>query len=139
MKNLDERTILLQIKNGNLQNFEILYKKYYNKVFFLTVKMIGNEKLAEDISQEVFIDAMYGVKNLKNLDIFSAWLTKIAISKVNSNIKKLIYQKNNFLNENYSTLINVISDNLTIEEILIKKEVSNDFLKKIVAKILFFI
>lgn len=128
MCNLNEKQILLQIKQNNLESFDYIYIKYYKKVFFLALKMLSDEKLAEDITQEVFIDIIHGIKNLKNLDIFEAWIRKITINKVNTKRKKEKLVKENQLNYDNELLNNIICDESSLEDSLINSEFKKDFL-----------
>ncbi|MCX0375037.1 RNA polymerase sigma factor [Clostridium perfringens] len=128
MCNFNEKQILIQIKQNNLENFDYIYKKYYKKVFFLALKMLSDEKLAEDITQEVFIDTIHGIKNLKNLDIFEAWISKITINKVNTKRKKIKTVKENQLNYDNELLNNIVCDESSLEDRLIKSEFQKEFL-----------
>ncbi|XZM35055.1 RNA polymerase sigma factor (plasmid) [Clostridium perfringens] len=68
--------VLVQLKKGNTENFHILYTEYYNKIFFLVLKKIKDKSLSEDITQEIFIDFINGIRNLKNIEAFDSWLKK---------------------------------------------------------------
>lgn len=131
MNSLRENEIILQIKENNFENFDILYNKYYKRVFFLALKMIGDEKLAEDIAQEVFIDVISSIKNLNNIEIFNAWISKITINKVNTKRKKLFLYKNKVANCEAETFENIISENFIPEELILKEEMNKAILEQI--------
>lgn len=131
MSNLRESEIILQIKDKNLENFDIIYNKYYKRVFFLALKMIGDEKLAEDITQEVFIDIIPSIKNLNNIEIFSAWISKITINKVNTKRKKLFLYKKNIVTCQTESFENIVNENFIPEEFILKEEMSNDILEQV--------
>lgn len=131
MNSLRENEIILQIKENNFENFDILYNKYYKRVFFLALKMIGDEKLAEDIAQEVFIDVISSIKNLNNIEIFNAWISKITINKVNTKRKKLFLYKKNVTNCESETFENVINENFIPEELILKEEMNKEILEQI--------
>ncbi|MCX0365309.1 sigma-70 family RNA polymerase sigma factor [Clostridium perfringens] len=131
MNSLRENEIILQIKENNFENFDILYNKYYKRVFFLALKMIGDEKLAEDIAQEVFIDVISSIKNLNNIEIFNAWISKITINKVNTKRKKLFLYKKKVANCESETFENIINENFIPEELILKEEMNKEILEQI--------
>lgn len=131
MNSLRENEIILQIKENNFENFDILYNKYYKRVFFLALKMIGDEKLAEDIAQEVFIDVISSIKNLNNIEIFNAWISKITINKVNTKRKKLFLYKKKVANCESETFENIINENFIPEELILKEEINKEILEQI--------
>ncbi|MDU1308934.1 MAG: sigma factor, partial [Clostridium perfringens] len=96
-----------QIQKGNFENFNIIYNKYYRKIFFFSLKSIGDEKLAEDLTQDVFIDIITNIKNLKEIEEFYSWLLKLVTNKINMMLKKLYLQKKYTLsyNEIFSKLL----------------------------------
>lgn len=131
MNSLRENEIILQVKENNFENFDILYNKYYKRVFFLALKMIGDEKLAEDIAQEVFIDVISNIKNLNNIEIFNAWISKITINKVNTKRKKLFLYKKKVANCESETFENIINENFIPEELILKEEMNKEILEQI--------
>ncbi|HAT4365327.1 TPA: sigma-70 family RNA polymerase sigma factor [Clostridium perfringens] len=131
MSSLRESEIILQIKEKNFENFKIIYNKYYKKVFFLALKMIGDEKLAEDITQEVFIDIIPSIKNLNNIEIFSAWISKITINKVNTKRKKLFLYKKNIVTCQIESFENIVNENFIPEEFILKEEMNKEILEQI--------
>ena len=104
---MKEKEVLLQIQKGNFENFNIIYNKYYKKIFFFSLKSIGDEKLAEDLTQDVFIDIITNIKNLKEIEEFYSWLLKLVTNKINIMLKKLYLQKKYTLsyNEIFSKLL----------------------------------
>lgn len=131
MYKLTEREILIQIQNDNLENYNFIYKKYYRKIFFLTLKMTSNEKIAEDLTQEVFIDIIHCLKKLKNIDLFEAWLSKIAMNKVNTHRKKILAQKEKIFTYDSEILNNIPNTNFSLETEILKKDFNKEFLKLI--------
>ena len=53
-KNLDIE-LYNQYKNGNEESFEVLYKKYKNRIQYFVFNIVKDYQKAEDITQEVFI------------------------------------------------------------------------------------
>lgn len=86
MEDLIETKIIKQLKKNDFSNFNIIYENYYKKIYFLSLKMIKDEKIAEDITQEVFLSVIKCISSLKNIAAFEVWIRKITINKVNTKI-----------------------------------------------------
>lgn len=121
MEDLTEAKIIEQLKKNNFSNFNIIYDNYYKKIFFLSLKMLKDEKLAEDITQEVFVDVIKCIGSLKSIDAFDVWIRKITLNKVNTQIKNIIKHKQNVSLYDNDSLINLTSDNYLPEDLIIKK------------------
>ncbi|EDT70728.1 putative RNA polymerase sigma-W factor [Clostridium perfringens D str. JGS1721] len=94
MKNLNEIDIIIQFKNNNFENFKYIYDKYYMRVVSIISKKISDYYLIEDIVQEVFFEVFLNIFKLRKVKSFYNWLIKIAINKINYNLKKIINLKN---------------------------------------------
>jgi RNA polymerase sigma-70 factor (ECF subfamily) len=56
MKNLDDAQIVEQLKTGNREVFEVLFKKYYRLLIVTAFYVLKDEMDAEDIVQGFFVD-----------------------------------------------------------------------------------
>ena len=43
------------IRTGNIEAYEVLFKKYYLSMCIVACRLVGDEDIAKDIAQEVFI------------------------------------------------------------------------------------
>jgi RNA polymerase sigma-70 factor (ECF subfamily) len=74
----DEKTWILQAKNGNDEAFTYIVETYQTPVFNLCYRMLGHPQAAEDAAQETFLRAY---RHLHRYDIkrsFATWLLSIA-------------------------------------------------------------
>ncbi len=129
--------VLVQLKKGNTENFHMIYTEYYNKIFFLVLKKIKDKSLSEDITQEIFIDVINGIRNLKNIEAFDSWLKKIALNKINMYLRNLIKHKNIIHGTDVSELTYIKDKNLSQEDLVIQEEYKNlisKFLNKLSEK-----
>lgn len=131
MEDLIESKIIKQLKNNDFNNFNIIYEKYYKKIYFLSLKMLKDERMAEDITQEVFLDVVTCIGNLKNINAFEVWIIKITLNKVNTQIKNIIKYKQNILNHELDSLINLPFEHELPEELALKKEELDELFKEI--------
>lgn len=71
------------------KNFQPLYEKYFDKIYWFILKRTGNESLSGDICQQVFFQAMVHLKKYKFKGFpFSSWLYRIALNEVNQYYRK---------------------------------------------------
>lgn len=131
MEDLIESKIIKQFKKNDFSNFNIIYENYYKKIYFLSLKMLKDEKMAEDITQEVFLDVITCINNLKNINAFEVWIRKITLNKVNTQIKNIIKYKQNISNHELDSLINLHFEHELPEELTLKKEEVDELFKEI--------
>ena len=73
-----EELELIQIASqGNLTAFNELVLKYQDQVFSLARRILGNQDLAEDVTQDTFILAFQKIHQFRG-GSFRAWILKIA-------------------------------------------------------------
>jgi len=75
---IDEKQLIRQCKNGDIQAFEKLIEGYQKKVYNIAYRMLGNSEDAFDVSQEVFIKVFKAIVNFKEESSFSTWIYRIA-------------------------------------------------------------
>ena len=81
--------IIRRIKNGEIDEFEILIKKYEKRLFVLTRNFLRTPDRAEDLVQEVFLAAYRNIHSFNpELGHFSTWIMRIARNKCLNAIKK---------------------------------------------------
>ncbi len=72
-------TVLLQrIGNGDREAFFVLYRRYANLVYSMARRVLGDDALAEEVTQEVFLKIWQkGVLYDPNRGRFSSWLLSV--------------------------------------------------------------
>ncbi|HRP02575.1 MAG TPA: RNA polymerase sigma factor [Candidatus Kapabacteria bacterium] len=66
-----------KIKDGSAEAFKILYEAYAQKVYRYCLRMVGDQDLANDCFQEIFIKIYEKRETFKGVS-FGAWLFRIA-------------------------------------------------------------
>jgi RNA polymerase sigma-70 factor, ECF subfamily len=67
-------------REGDLAAFEELIRRYQQMIHALTFRMTGSMSDAEDLSQEVFIQAFRKLGSFRGDSQFSTWLYRIGIN-----------------------------------------------------------
>jgi RNA polymerase sigma-70 factor (ECF subfamily) len=84
-----DRRLVRRIRNGDDRAFEELVRLYQNRIFSLTLRMIGNRQEAEDLAQEVFITVHRAIASYRGEGRFYTWLYRIASNTCKNRIKYL--------------------------------------------------
>lgn len=63
--NTEDGKLLLEIAKGNSKSFELLFKKYKNKVFGLCKKLLREQAASEELAQEVWFQVIKSASQYK--------------------------------------------------------------------------
>jgi RNA polymerase sigma factor (sigma-70 family) len=146
----DEEIVAKIISESQADYFEILYKRYYQKVLDKCYSLLKNHQLAEDFAEDIFSKTYEKLKTFRSISSFSSWLYSITYNHCIDYLrqkKKLNYPEWNRENEipeiidetedhlaaiNYDDLL-VILDMIHPEEkaLLVMKYQDNISLKQI--------
>lgn len=74
--------LLNQAKNGSSDAFAALYNLSFDKVYRFIYYRVSHKETAEDLTEEVFIKAFAGIKDLQKYKAYEGWLFAIARNKV---------------------------------------------------------
>jgi len=85
---LEEILLIQGLQQKEERSFEELVNNYKNKLYNTVLGLVQNEMDAEDITQEVFIQAYESIQSFKGDSKLSTWLYRIAISKALDFIRK---------------------------------------------------
>lgn len=86
-----DELILLYLKTNKNRALSILYKKYYDKIFSMSRKILKDKNEAEDCVQEVFIKVMENIDKFRFGSSISTWIYRIAINHIINKNKKVEY------------------------------------------------
>jgi RNA polymerase sigma factor (sigma-70 family) len=87
-------------KTGNIAAFTHLVEKYQYLAYSIVRKVIRNKEEAEEITQDIFLQAFKKIDELRDPDKFKPWLCRIAL---NSALSKYNKQKPIHINVEYLT------------------------------------
>lgn len=75
---LADKNLIQQYFKGDEESLEILIAKYLKLIYSFIYKNVGDQAVAEDITQEVFIKVWKNLKKFDQNKNFSPWLFQIA-------------------------------------------------------------
>jgi RNA polymerase sigma-70 factor (ECF subfamily) len=88
MNSQDENLLIQQFKAGDLSIFEIIVKKYQDRIYNLCRYLLLNIQDAEDAAQDVFIKAYRNLNNFKPEASLYTWLYRIGVNTCLDHKKK---------------------------------------------------
>lgn len=80
-QNSDEEKILLsRCRAGELVAFDVLLGRYRERVLNLAFQLLGDASAAEDVAQEVFVNAFAGLHQFRGDAAFFTWLYRLTLN-----------------------------------------------------------
>jgi RNA polymerase sigma-70 factor (ECF subfamily) len=93
MRELTDTEVIESVRKGNQSDFEILVDRYKNKAFSLLCNMLKDSMEAEEVLQDAFLKAYYGLKTFKQESKFSTWFYRIvyntALTRLSAKKRKI--------------------------------------------------
>jgi len=78
----------LRARDGDLRAFEELVQRNQKRIVADCRYMTGDESTAEDLAQEVFVKAYFGLRDFERRSFFRHWLQRIKVNHCLNHIKK---------------------------------------------------
>ena len=92
-----EWAIIELAQKGDAKAFEHLYSAHKKHVYSLCVRMTrGNTGLAEELTQEIFLQAYRKIQSFRGESAFSTWLRSITVNAVLMHLRKRIVPEISF-------------------------------------------
>lgn len=77
-KERSEEELSNQMKNGDDYAFEILYERYFDKIYTFIIRRVGQREIAEDLVSNIFLKAFVFRTRFVWKTSFKSWLYQIA-------------------------------------------------------------
>lgn len=84
-QNVDQM-LVQQVQNGDKNAFNLLVKKYQQKVMNLVSRYVKNQADVADVTQEAFIKAYRALGNFRGESAFYTWLYRIAVNTAKNHL-----------------------------------------------------
>jgi RNA polymerase sigma-70 factor (ECF subfamily) len=85
---IDEMEFVRKARNGNLEAYDELVKRYQERIYATIYHMTSNHEDANDLAQEAFIKAFHALKSFKGGSSFYTWVYRIAVNKTINFLKQ---------------------------------------------------
>src|SRR3954467_527096 len=76
-----DAAVIDQILSGRTAGFEILMRRYNERIYRAARAIVRNDLEAEDVMQQAYVNAFTHLRQFNGSAQFSTWLTRIAINE----------------------------------------------------------
>lgn len=73
--------LLRQARAGDRRAHEVIYRQFFAPVYGLIRRLVGRTAVAEEITQDVFVEILRSIDGYAGQGAFGAWVRRIAVSK----------------------------------------------------------
>jgi RNA polymerase sigma-70 factor (ECF subfamily) len=80
--------IVKRVQAGDVAAFDVLIRKYRERVFGIVYNLTSNREDTADLVQDAFIKAFQSINRFQGQSSFFTWLYKIAVNTVLSHLRK---------------------------------------------------
>jgi RNA polymerase sigma-70 factor, ECF subfamily len=80
--------VIRQVLEGNTAMFELLMRRYNERVYRAARAIVRDEQEAEDVMQQAYVNAFTHLHQFNGAARFSTWLTKIAINESLARVRR---------------------------------------------------
>ena len=77
-----DEDLVRAMRGGDDRAFEMLYERYFDKMYAFVVRRVGHHQTAEDLASDVFMRAFTHRQSFVWRTSFSAWIYRIATNRV---------------------------------------------------------
>ncbi len=77
-----DEDLVRAMQQGDDKAFEMLYERYFQKIYSFTVRRVGHAQTAEDLVSDVFMKAFAHRQSFVWKTSFSAWIYRIATNRI---------------------------------------------------------
>ncbi len=77
----EDDQLVERARRGEMEAFEALYKRHSPAIFGLTLRMLQNRADAEDMLQEIFLQAYDRLPSFEGRSAFGTWLYRLSVNR----------------------------------------------------------
>jgi len=83
-----DEDVIRQVLGGNTAIFELLMRRYNERVYRAARAIVRDEQEAEDVMQQAYINAFTHLRQFHGAARFSTWLTRIAVNEALARVRR---------------------------------------------------
>lgn len=80
--------IVRRVQGGDVAGFDVLIRKYRERVYGVVYNLTSNREDAADLTQDAFIKAFQSIQRFSGQSSFFTWLYRIAVNSTISHLRK---------------------------------------------------
>lgn len=84
----EERKLIQQVKVGDHEAFEAIFRRYVSRVYRQALRIMGNEADAEEVVQEAFLAVYKKAKTFRGQSAFSTWLFRLTVNTALTKLRR---------------------------------------------------
>jgi len=84
----EDAEVIRQVLHGNTAMFELLMRRYNERVYRAARAIVRDELEAEDVMQQTYVNAFTHLRQFNGSSQFSTWLTRIAINESLARVRR---------------------------------------------------
>ncbi|MBI2221731.1 MAG: RNA polymerase sigma factor [Acidobacteria bacterium] len=85
---LSDEQVVAQVLRGQTALFEVLMRRYNERIYRAARAIVRDEREAEDVMQQAYVNAYAHLRQFSGAARFSTWLTKIAINEALARVRR---------------------------------------------------
>jgi RNA polymerase sigma-70 factor (ECF subfamily) len=85
---MDDLTLVRRSQKEDMRAYDILVRRYQERIYATVYHMTSNHEDANDMTQETFIKAFRALKSFKGDSSFYTWIYRIAVNKTINFLKQ---------------------------------------------------
>src|SRR5215475_2775526 len=90
---ISDEEIVKKVIDGDTALFEVLMRRYNQRLFRVARSIVKNDLQAEDVIQDAYVRAYEHLGQFEGRARFSTWLTKIAIYEAYARVRRIDQQR----------------------------------------------
>lgn len=83
-----DEEVVRRVLDGDTASFELIMRRYNQRLFRVIRSIVSDEAEAEDVMQEAYLNAYKHLRQFEGRSAFSTWLTKIAVYEATARRRK---------------------------------------------------
>jgi RNA polymerase sigma-70 factor (ECF subfamily) len=85
---LSDDAIVHQVLAGSTALFELLMRRYNERIYRTARAIVRDDREAEDVMQQAYVNAFSNLRQFKGQAQFSTWLTRIAVNEALARLRR---------------------------------------------------
>lgn len=88
LSNASDQELVAQAREGSEEAYRELHRRYRGPVYNLILRMVGERDLADELTQDTFVNMFIGLGTYRPEFKFSPWILKIAKNATVNHVKR---------------------------------------------------